>query len=134
MSSQVSSFIDDGHDGKLESLQNITNVVKAADIMVDTQELHFGPNMVIISTGWAIFDDVTNGHKNSAFDQRCPFIQESELGVDQRFNGMGMNEAGWRNGQLIRFMEDKRNVMAVLQHVVAKSCSAQVAFGTMGAY
>ncbi|GKB41370.1 hypothetical protein Tco_0886312 [Tanacetum coccineum] len=77
---------------------------------------------------------VTNGHKNSAFDQRCPFIQESELGVDQRFNGMGMNEAGWRNGQLIRFMEDKRNVMAVLQHVVAKSCSAQVAFGTMGAY
>lgn len=33
-----------------EPLQNIENVIKAADIMIDEQGLHFSPNKVTIST------------------------------------------------------------------------------------
>ena len=33
-----------------EPLQNIENVIKAADIMADEQGLHFSPNKVTVST------------------------------------------------------------------------------------
>ncbi|KAI3744609.1 hypothetical protein L1987_57695 [Smallanthus sonchifolius] len=80
--SEVGSIRNVVFMGMGEPLQNIENVIKAADIMVDEQGLHFSPNKITIST-------------NGLVPQIKQFLRESKCALAVSLNATTDEVRNW---------------------------------------